>query len=164
MRQFGITSNQKNKIFFSMLLLSLALPLTIAEVQAQHNHNHQQNHHEGKSDNHHSHKTLDISDKSVIPTVKIEVSPDKMKGWNLEIKTTNFTFNPKMINEDSNPNNGHAHLYINGKKVSRIYGNFYYISELPKGENEIKVTLNTNLHEDLIYNKNVIGDQVMINN
>jgi hypothetical protein len=164
MRQPLIIFNNKNKVFLSILVLSLFLPITALKVQAQHNHNHEQNNHQEKSENDHSHKTLDISANSVIPTIKIEVYPDKIKGWNLEIETTNFTFNPETVNQDSNPNKGHAHLYINGKKVTRIYGNWYHISELPKGENEIKVTLNTNLHEDLIYQGNVIGDRVIIIN
>lgn len=164
MRQSLRIFNNKNKIFLSILVLSLFLPITALKVTAQHNHNQGENNYEEKLENDHSHKTLDISANSAIPTIKIEVYPDKMKGWNLEIKTTNFTFNPETVNQDSNPNKGHAHLYINGKKVTRIYGNWYHISELPKGENEIKVTLNTNLHEDLIYQGNVINDRVMINN
>lgn len=164
MRQTLRIFNNKNKVFLSILVLSLFLPITALKVKAQHNHNQGENNHEEKSDNNHSHKTLDISANSLIPTIKIEVYPDKIKGWNLEIKTTNFTFNPETVNKDSNPNKGHAHLYINGKKVTRIYGNWYHISELSKGENEIKVTLNTNLHEDLIYHGNVIGDRVIINN
>ncbi|MBL1209960.1 MAG: hypothetical protein FWJ34_09780 [Geminocystis sp. GBBB08] len=151
---------KKNKFFFSILVLCLFLPITVLKVQAQYNHNDNHN----QEQNNHPHKTLNISNNSVIPTINIEVYPDKMKGWNLEIKTTNFTFNPKNVNQDSSPNNGHAHLYINGKKVTRIYSNWHYISDLSKGENEIKVTLNTNLHEELIYHNNVIGDRVIIYN
>ncbi|BAQ62800.1 hypothetical protein GM3708_3206 [Geminocystis sp. NIES-3708] len=167
MKHSSTILNNKNKVFFSIFISSsLFFPMTVlkAQAQAQHNHNHEQNNYQEKSENVHHHQTLDISNKPYIPTIKINVVPDKMKGWNLEIKTTNFTFNPETLNEDSNPNKGHAHLYINEEKVTRIYSNWYHISELPKGENKIKVTLNTNLHEDLIYHGNVIGDQVIIMN
>ena len=166
MGQLLITSHNKNKVFFSMLILFLFVIITTlkVQVQAQHNQNHEQNNHQEKMEDNHNHKTLDISANAAIPTIKIEVSPDKMKGWNLEIKTTNFAFNPENVNKDSNPNEGHAHLYINGKKVTRIYGDWYYIPDLPKGENEIKVTLNTNLHEELINNASVIGDAVILSN
>ncbi len=87
-----------------------------------------------------------------------------MKGWNLNIETTNFTFAPETVNQESSPNQGHAHLYINGEKITRIYSNWYHLPELPKGDNEIKITINTNLHEDLIYQGKVIGDRTSINN
>lgn len=162
MKEILMKINHKNKAFLLILMLSSFLPITNLKVQAQHNHD--SNNHPEKTEHNHTHKTLDISNKSNIPTLKINVSPDKMEGWNLEIKTTNFSFNPESINQNSNPNQGHAHLYINGKKITRIYGNWYYISELPKGKNEITVTLNTNLHEDLMVNGNIISDRVMIDN
>lgn len=133
-------------------------PLTL--VKAGDNHNH---HNINSSDNNHSHQTLDISNLAQIPTIKIEVFPDKVKGWNLYLNTSNFEFISPTL-ENSNPNQGHGHLYINGEKVGRIYSNWFYLPELPKGDNEIKVTLNTNNHQDLIYNGKVIGDRIVIKN
>ncbi|WP_241735265.1 hypothetical protein [Cyanobacterium stanieri] len=124
------------------------------------------NHHNSPSSSHsHSHKSIDISNHDLIPNIEIEVMEDTMTGWNVKIITDNFTFAPETVNQESNINQGHAHLYINGEKITRIYDNWYYISDLPKGENEIKINLNTNLHEELIYQGTIIGDRtVIINN
>ncbi|BAQ66347.1 hypothetical protein [Geminocystis sp. NIES-3709] len=142
--------------YLLILTIFCLLFLNFSKVQGQHNQNNTQ------SDNHHTHKSIDVSNNSQIPSVKIKVFPDTIKGWNLEIETTNFIFKPETLNRESNSNEGHAHLYINGKKITRIYGKWYHIPDLPKGKNEIKVTLNTNLHEDLIYNGNVISDQIIV--
>lgn len=143
-----------------IVIISCLFFLNVTKTPAQHQHQHN----EVKSEENHHHKSIELSENDTIPTIKIMVSPDKIEGWNLEIKTTNFVFSPENLDKDSRINEGHGHLYINGKKVTRIYGNWYHIPELPQGKNEIKVTLNTNLHEDLIYNNNVIGDEIIITN
>ncbi|MGI0481726.1 hypothetical protein ACN4EE_13160 [Geminocystis sp. CENA526] len=144
----------------SFLLITIASLLFVNtnKIEAQNNHHHQKE----KSTHNHTHKSIELSDNDTIPTIKIIVSPDKVKGWNLEIQSSNFVFKPENINQNSNINEGHGHLYINGEKITRIYSNWYHIPELPKGKNEIKVTLNTNLHEDLMYKGNVIQDVVII--
>jgi hypothetical protein len=99
-----------------------------------------------------------------VPNVKLKVYPDPMKGWNLELKVNNFKFVPEKIatSASSKFTEGHAHLLINGKKVTRLYGNWYYLKDLPVGSNEIAVTLNTNNHESLIANGQVVGDKARI--
>ncbi|MGY6531014.1 MAG: hypothetical protein ACXITR_13905 [Cyanobacterium sp.] len=149
-------------VSLSFLLISpTAFPLKNAFAHTNEGHNH--HNHESHSMEHH-HQKLDVSNHDLIPTVQIEAMKDDKKGWNLKIITENFDFAPQEINQESSINQGHGHLYINGEKVTRIYGNWYYISDLPKGENEIKITLNTNLHEDLIYQGTIIGDRTVIIN
>ncbi len=170
--------NQHRSFLLFITTLFLCLNFSVGDGKANPEH-HQSSPHDGheikmnniadevnkiEHDHHHSHKSLDISDNSRIPTLDIKVDPDALKGWNLEIKTTNFTFSPETLNQNSLPNQGHAHLYVNDKKITRIYGSWYYISELPEGENEIKVTLNTDNHEDLIYQGKMISDRIIINN
>jgi len=112
----------------------------------------------------HHHQAIDVSSHNFVPAVNIEAIKDNKEGWNLKIVTENFDFAPQEVNQESSINQGHGHLYINGEKITRIYGNLYHISDLPKGENEIKITLNTNLHEDLIYQGTIIGDRTIIIN
>jgi hypothetical protein len=76
---------------------------------------------------------------------------------------TNFKFTPERANQPSDSyQEGHAHLYINGKKVTRIYGNWYYLSELPAGRNEVRVSLNGNGHETFMVENQEIGDTEII--
>jgi hypothetical protein len=110
----------------------------------------------------HGEKNVTIPEGQPVPSVDLVIHEDSVKGWNLELKVSNFNFAPEKINQESNLKEGHAHLYINDQKITRIYGNWYYLPELEPGTNEIKVTLNTNEHENLIYNNSPIQDLEII--
>jgi hypothetical protein len=90
--------------------------------------------------------------------------PANQPAPNVKLKVNNFKFVPEKIvtSAPSQVTEGHAHLLINGKKVTRLYGNWYYLKDLPVGSNEIIVTLNTNNHESLIVNGQVVGDKARI--
>jgi hypothetical protein len=99
----------------------------------------------------HDHKTLAIPDGQPIPTIKLIITPDAMAGWNMQIVTENFTFAPEHVNGESNTTEGHAHFFLNDRKVARIYGNWSHIPKLPQGKNELRVSLNSNKHEGFTY-------------
>ncbi|MRX27987.1 hypothetical protein [Kangiella sp. HZ709] len=88
---------------------------------------------------------------------------DEKSGWNLELITENFAFAPEQVNQAHRVGHGHAHLYINGKKITRLYSHWYHLEELPEGKHLIKVNLNTNDHQDYALNGKVIGAEVEIN-
>ena len=110
----------------------------------------------------HNHKQLEIPAGQPVPEVDLIVAKDSMRGWNLEIKTSNFTLTPENINQGPRFSEGHAHLFINGQKVTRLYGNWYYIDNLEPGTNEITVTLNANNHDDLVHEGEMILDTEII--
>ncbi|GAB4229682.1 MAG: hypothetical protein Kow0049_11250 [Stanieria sp.] len=133
--------------FASLLLISHSNRL-LAHEQENQNYAQEPMHHE----------MVNIPDNQPIPTVDLIVHEDAKQGWNLEIKTTNFQFAPEKVNQEGTLDEGHAHLYINGEKITRIYDNWYYLSELKPGMNKIKIQLNTNKHEILMHNKQPIED------
>ncbi len=100
----------------------------------------------------HRHSTVEIPPGQPVPTVQLIVHPDALKGWNLELQTTNFVFAPERVNTKGSFHEGHAHLYIDDRKITRLYSNWYYLGVLPPGEHKIRVTLNTNAHETLVHN------------
>ena len=115
-------------------------------------------HHEGGHGGEHSHGSMEIPAGQPVPTVDLIIHPDAQRGWNLEIQVTNFRFAPESVNLTSLPSEGHAHLYVNGVKLTRLYGNWYYLESLPPGEHDITVGLNANGHEDLLHNGQPIQD------
>lgn len=135
---------------------------TISEVDMHTQDNHEEIHGESHMD--HMHDQVDVSDVENIPAVSLNVSEDSKSGWNLNIQTENFEFDPKNANAEHVNGFGHAHLYINGEKITRLYGEWYYIDQalLKDGENEIMVTLNTNDHKDLIANDESVADVVVV--
>lgn len=95
----------------------------------------------------HSHDTpYYIPPEAPQPSIELLLHSDSVSGWNLELVTSNFRFTPHDVGKVNVPGAGHAHIYVNGEKLSRVYTNWYHISELPAGSNEVKVTLNTNDH------------------
>lgn len=86
-----------------------------------------------------------------VPEISLKATPDPMGGWNLEVKTSNFTFKPESAGKADVPNQGHGHVFVNGKKAYRIYGNWMHIV-LPKGRNTLRVNLTTNSHKDYSVN------------
>ena len=79
--------------------------------------------------------------------VGLEVHPDAVSGYNIRIVTEGFRFAPEHASGDHVPGEGHAHLYVNGEKISRLYGEWLHLSALPDGAHEVRVTLNANSHE-----------------
>ncbi len=100
---------------------------------------------------HHHHKKMAIPAGQTVPKVSLQVTPDAISGWNVQILLEDFSFTPEQVNQASKTTDGHAHLMLNGQKIARIYSTWYHIDKLPAGKNELKVTLNTNKHEELTY-------------
>jgi hypothetical protein len=108
------------------------------------------------------HNPLAIPSGQPVPTLKVMVYPDDERGWNLELKTTQFAFAPQRVNQSNTAQEGHAHLMINGQSVTRLYGNWYYIKSLQPGRNTINVGLASNRHNALMSNGRAIADTVVI--
>ncbi|MFT4892570.1 MAG: hypothetical protein ACI8Z7_000350 [Candidatus Nanohaloarchaea archaeon] len=93
------------------------------------------------------------------PSVSLEVEEDSMmKGhYNLRIQTENFEFAPENVSSDFVMGEGHAHVFVDDVKISRSYNEWYHLPRLKPGEHTIKVTLNTNNHQEYAVN----GETVM---
>ncbi|MGV6802644.1 MAG: hypothetical protein ACWA49_00450 [Ruegeria sp.] len=83
------------------------------------------------------------------PGLEISLTPDPMAGWNLHVAPQNFRFAPEHASLADQSGEGHAHVYVNGQKLARLYGPWMHIAELPTGENTIEVSLNANSHSPL---------------
>jgi hypothetical protein len=96
----------------------------------------------------HSHEKAVVTGGSLTPSVTLEAIRDTKDGYNIWINTKNYTFTPETVNELNVQNEGHAHIYVNGEKVARVYGNWFHLSEkyLSKETNQVRVTLNANDH------------------
>lgn len=86
------------------------------------------------------------------PSLAIRVTPDPMSGHNLFVETEGFAFAPQNASGDNQPGEGHAHVYVNGTKVGRLYGPWLHLPDLPKGAVTVEVTLNANDHRPLAVN------------
>ncbi|MFT4717070.1 MAG: hypothetical protein ACI861_000917 [Paracoccaceae bacterium] len=100
-------------------------------------------------------ETVSVANTDGAPNFDFMLTKGAVSGWNLHIQTASFLFTPQAVNQANVPAQGHAHIYVNGVKLSRIYSSWFHIASLPEGAN-ITVTLNTNNHSPL-----VVGDVLL---
>ena len=96
----------------------------------------------------HDHAARPVDPALPVPGLTHLVFPDAIDGYNVQILARNFTFTPAAINRDVVANQGHAHIDINGVKISRVYGRWHHLpsSLFSPGVNTVSVTLNANDH------------------
>jgi hypothetical protein len=94
------------------------------------------------------------------PKVELVVAEDAKSGYNIKIIATDFTFTPEAVNGDNVIGQGHAHLYVDGEKIGRLYSNYYHYSGSFEGTKTFKVTLNANDHSEYTVNGEIIAAQV----
>lgn len=99
-----------------------------------------------------THTMLEVDKRILPPSVSVDVIKDEKDGYNIYLKTKNYRFTPEKVNSESIQGEGHAHIYVNGIKVARLYGEWFYLpsNELREGENIIEVTLNSNDHSEWV--------------
>ena len=106
-------------------------------------------------DNGHAHEDTVAAPEGM--AVTISATPDAVSGVNVHIDATRFTFTPEDVNLEHMPGAGHAHIYLDGAKLGRIYGPDTHIDGVPPGEHEVRVTLNANTHAAY-----AIGDEMVV--
>jgi hypothetical protein len=96
------------------------------------------------------------------PFVEFTITPDKKSGYNIYIRTKNFKWTPENATSDHIDGEGHAHIYANNKKITRVYSPWLYLPKLPPGENKIKVTLSQNNHDEYVVKNKLISSTKII--
>ena len=79
-------------------------------------------------------------------SVEVTAEADPIDGINVRISPQGFVFAPESVNLADVDGEGHAHIYVNGEKVGRVYGERFHLTGVAPGEREIRVTLNANSH------------------
>ena len=96
------------------------------------------------------------------PSLYLSVKPHDSYGWVVIYNANNFTFNAENASSEHIQGEGHGHLYVNDVKISRLYGEPYYLRDLNMGANKIGITLNTNNHLSYVFNGAAIEKNVEI--
>ena len=112
---------------------------------------HNQNSHANMAAHSMAQGSVEIPADEKIPVLQGELKQDDMGSWMLKLDMVNFQFTPEKLGQPSTSlHEGHAHLYINGKKIGRIYGPYTDLGPLDKGTHAIRVALYTNDHQVLL--------------
>lgn len=108
-------------------------------------------HSSGENSHDHAHDEYVNVTGALIPNVDFDLLKDSVGGWNVHIITENFTFAPENVNTPSKEGEGHAHIYVDGKKIARVYGEWFHVGNIDPGAREVRVTLNANSHEQYAF-------------
>lgn len=110
----------------------------------------------------HTHGQIEVSDPSRAPTLELQVTEDSKSGFNVRLVTERFRFTPEHVGGESPDGEGHAHLYVNGRKVARVYSEWFHLGPLPAGEHSIRATLNANDHREFTREGQVIAGEATV--
>jgi len=86
---------------------------------------------------------------SVTPSPKLSVSAPNgvsKSGLDIKLEVEDFSFVLAPNDAQHIPNEGHAHVYLNGLKLGRLYNSAFTLGAVPANEYELRVTLNSNDH------------------
>lgn len=96
----------------------------------------------------HDYAPIQVPEGVPVPQLALQFHRDAMSGVNLHLQLKDFALAPPEREELAGLLNGHAHLYVNGKKIQRVYGRDLHLpAELFKpGVNLVLVSLNAHSH------------------
>lgn len=101
--------------------------------------------------------------ESEVPvSVEIGATVEPNGGVNVVIDTENWRWAPDEVDQEHVPGSGHAHIYVDGEKVDRVYGPEYHLMGLSSGSHEVRVTLNANSHNELLVDGELVEDTIMV--
>ncbi len=90
---------------------------------------------------------------SPLPAISFTSPPThSAQGLSAEISLENFEFVRAAAGAQHVANKGHAHIYLNGLKLGRLYDNKLEIGALAPGTYVLRVSLNTNDHRPYVVN------------
>ena len=75
------------------------------------------------------------------------VIEDPKSGWNVHAMVDGFEFAPRQVGSDPVDGEGHLHLYVDGQRITRMYGPWWHIAALEPGTREIVVEVSANNHQ-----------------
>ncbi len=87
-------------------------------------------------------------DAAGAPSVELAVRPDSVDGWNVQLTVRDFRFTPDSVGGGALPGRGHAHLYVDGRKLARVYGEWFHLpaADVPKGTHRLTARLYADDH------------------
>jgi len=96
----------------------------------------------------HAHGEMEMHEVNAAdaPTVGLEVFEDPKQGWNLHFPTEGIDLDAEAASSPHVDGQGHMHLYVDGVKLSRVYGEWWHLKSLTEGDHEITIELNGNDH------------------
>ncbi|MDE2785429.1 MAG: hypothetical protein OXL37_02070 [Chloroflexota bacterium] len=114
------------------------------------------------TDHHHASGTPSEVVSELPVSLSVTAEADADGGIEVHIATEGFRFAPEMVDQAHAPGSGHAHIYLDGVKLGRVFESRYHVADVAPGEREIRVSLNTNDHSELVFNGEKVESTVTV--
>lgn len=66
--------------------------------------------------------------QNAAPKATLKLQKDPTGGFNVQVVTANFVWRPEMASMQHVPGEGHAHVYLDGRKIMRIYNAWFHLN------------------------------------
>jgi zinc and cadmium transporter len=133
-------------LLFGAAFIFVVSPIAHSYIDAGHKHSE-----ESHSDSHSAeeHRDFIVKAGEMAPEVRADAELDD-SGLTVKLVLVNFSFTPDKEGEAPFLGEGHAHLYINGKKITRLYSEWTFVPKaiLPDEFDSITVSLSNNDHSE----------------
>ena len=100
------------------------------------------------------------------PRATLEIQKDPTGGFNVQVVTTNFKWRPEMASMKHVPGEGHAHVYLDGLKIMRIYNEWFHLNtyqfSTKAGEQLLSIEFVANDHAPYTVNGMPVGAQQLV--
>jgi hypothetical protein len=116
----------------------------------------------------HSNGAMSIHEvsKEKAPTARLEIEKDPTGGFNVQVKTKNFIWRPEMASMKHVPGEGHAHVFLDGRKIMRIYNEWFHLNTFKfatrSGEQLLSVEFVGNDHAPYTVQGTPVGDTQIV--
>ncbi|MEM1202597.1 MAG: DoxX family membrane protein [Acidobacteriota bacterium] len=111
----------------------------------------------------HSVGAIALDDSPSPPSfTSLEVVEEAPGHFDLHVGIDNWTFTPEKNGQASIANEGHGHVFVDGRKVGRLYGPWFHLGALEPGSHHVEVTLNGSDHSDFTLGGEVIRGEVTV--
>lgn len=88
--------------------------------------------------------------RATAPSAELVITKDPTGGFNVQVLTSRFTWRPDMASMKYVEGEGHAHVYLDGEKIMRIYNNWFHLNTFQfatkAGEQLVSIELVGNDH------------------
>lgn len=104
--------------------------------------------------------------KDAAPTASLDIKKDPSGGFNVHVVTTNFTWRPEMASMEYVRGEGHAHVFLDGRKIMRIYNEWFHLNTYQfatrSGEQLLSIEFVGNDHAPYTIQGSPVGDTQIV--
>jgi hypothetical protein len=105
--------------------------------------------------------------KEFAPNANLDVEKDPTGGFNVHVVTSNFRWRPEMASKQHVMGEGHAHVYLDGQKIMRIYNEWFHLNTYQfatrAGEQILSIEFVGNDHAPYTIQGTPIGVEEIVN-